>query len=568
MVPRSIDRGEPPTQSALFCHGFVTAHPPTFRIVYAPSRTVGSTPSQERNPAVSLTITVVLGTILVLALFDLWVGVANDAVNFLNSAVGARVATRRTILLVAAIGVLFGALTSSGLMEVARRGVFDPDHFIDPNGLLMVEAILAVYLGVMAADVLLLDLFNTVGLPTSTTVSIISELVGASIAVALWATPGGIREAVGVIQTGPVLGIYTGIFLSVLVAFSVSALIMLAVRVLYTHDVARTFRSVGWVWTGASFAAITYFVLFKGLRGANLLSPELMDSLQANIHWFLIGVFAITAGAGIALRDRHEVVLKFIILCGTGALGLAFAGNDLVNFIGPSVAAAQAALVDGIQLSGRVQTPKWALIVAGVVMVVSLWTSEKARRVTDTEVRLAAHGGKEQRFEKAALAVALVRWSTTLFGVIRLLTPRSVRSMIDRRTRPPEVDGTAPPYDLLRASVNLTVASLLISIGTASGLPLSTTYITFMAAMGAAVGDRTWTTRDAEQRMTGILTVLGGWLVTGFIAAFGAFMMASMITLGGVGGVAAAVGVVAAGLWRMGNSKSRARHRVVGEAGA
>lgn len=509
----------------------------------------------------SLAISIALGAILLLALFDLWLGVANDAVNFLNSAIGAEVAKRRTIVMVAAIGVVFGALTSSGLMEVARRGVFDPARFVDPNGILMVEAILAVYLGVMAADVLLLDLFNTLGLPTSTTVSIVSELVGASIAVALWATPGGFWEALTVIQTGPVLGIYTGIFLSVLVAFSVSALVMLLVRVIYTHDVAKTFPRMGWLWTGASFAALAYFVLFKGLRGARLLSDQTMGALQDNIVLILAGVFAVTAGMSMIFRNRHDVVLKFIILVGTGALGLAFAGNDLVNFIGPSVAAAQAALVEGVNLAGRVQTPPWALLVAGGVMVTSLYVSEKARRVTDTEVRLAAQGGKKQRFKANPLAKMVVRLSVAGYRVLNALTPGALGGFIGRRTEPPPPDADKPPYDLLRASVNLTVASLLISIGTAAGLPLSTTYITFMAAMGAAVGDRTWTTTDAEQRMTGVLTVLGGWLITGFIAAAGAFVMASIVALGGIWGIAIAIGMVAAGIWHMGSPGSRRKQR-------
>jgi hypothetical protein len=358
-----------------------------------------------------------------------------------------------------------------------------------------------------------------------------------------------------------VLGIYSGIFLSVLVAFTVSALVMLLVRVIYTHDVARTFPAMGWLWTGSAFSAITYFVLFKGLSGARVLSDATMEGLQSHIGIILVAVFALTGGMGIVLRNRHEAVLKFIILVGTGALGLAFAGNDLVNFIGPSVAATQAVLVEGIQLSGRVQTPPWALLVAGGVMVTSLYVSEKARRVTDTEVRLAAHGGKKQRFRTNRLAKTLVGLSVMGYSGLKLVTPNGIGSFVGRRTEQPERSDDAPPYDLLRASVNLTVASLLISIGTAAGLPLSTTYITFMAAMGAAVGDRTWTTNDAEQRMTGVLTVLGGWLITGFIAAAGAFLMASMITLGGVWGVMIAIGLVAAGVWHMGNPASRRKQR-------
>ncbi len=499
----------------------------------------------------SLAVMIALGAILILAIADLWLGVANDAVNFLNSAIGSRVAKRRTILLVAGFGVLLGALSSSGLMEVARRGVFDPTRFVGPDGVLMVQAILAVYLGVMAADVLLLDLFNTFGLPTSTTVSIISELVGASIAVALWATPGGFWDALTVIRTGPVLGIYTGIFLSVFVAFSVSAFVMFVVRLLFTHDLDRTFRRWGWLWAGLATTSIVYFVLFKGLRGASLLDDATMASLQANIGWVVLGVFVLTALATASFGAAHEKVLGVIILMGTGALGLAFAGNDLVNFIGPAVAASQAVLVEGVDLSGRVPTPPWALVLAGAVMVTALWTSKKARRVTDTEVRLSAREHIEQRFQPNTVSASFLRFVTAILQIVVVAVPETLRRWGRRRLRPTSPVTDAAPYDRLRASVNLTVASLLISMGTASGLPLSTTYITFMAAMGAAVGDRSWTAEDAEQRIAGIFTVLGGWLVTGVIAAMGAFVTASIIALGGTAGTVACLVLVSFGVWRM-----------------
>lgn len=500
-----------------------------------------------------LAVGVALGAIFLLAAFDLWVGVANDAVNFLNSAIGSRVAPRRTILLVAAAGVLLGALTSDGLMEVARRGVFDPSWFMDADGAVVLEAILAVYLGVMAADVLLLDLFNTFGLPTSTTVSIISELVGASIAVALWFTPGGFVTALGVINSGPVLGIYSGIFLSVVVAFSVSALLMLLIRLLYGHDLERSFRRWGWVWSGLAYSALAYFVIYKGLRSSGLLPDSFLDLLSANLPLAGLAVFAVASTVAVVQKGDHRRILGGIILLGTGALGLAFAGNDLVNFIGPSVAAAQAVFVDGVDLSGKVPTPTWALVIAGIIMVSALWTSRKAQRVTDTEVRLAAHGATSQRFQGHRFAAALVRWTLAVYGLMRILWPASLRRVLQRRVADrPAPDPNDPPYDLLRASVNLVVSSLLISLGTASGLPLSTTYITFTSAMGAALGDRAWTRSDADQRVAGILTVLGGWLLTGFIAAAGAFVMASIIALGGTGGIAIAALLVVLGIWRMG----------------
>jgi len=500
------------------------------------------------DPTIGIALAVIIG----LAVFDLWVGVANDAVNFLNSAIGSRIAKRRTIYAIAALGVLFGALTSNGLMEVARRGVFDPSTFYAPDGTLMITAILAVYLGVMAADVLMLDLFNTFGLPTSTTVSIVSELVGASIAVALWLTPGGFGTALGVINTGPVLGIYTGIFVSVLVAFSVSALLMFLVRLLLGHDLERSFPRWGWLWTGVSFACLAYFVLYKGLKNAGVGAEGPLAAIDQNVWGFLAVVFLLFAVLGAILGRRHHIVMTAIILVGTGALGLAFAGNDLVNFIGPSVAAAQAVLVPDVDLSGKVETPAWALLIAGAVMVVALLRSRKAHRVTDTEIRLAAHGATSQRFKTNAFASWLVRTNLDIFGVVKRLVPQSLRAAMARRLDRPAPSLNDPPYDPLRASVNLVVASLLISIGTTQGLPLSTTYITFTSAMGAALGDVTWTRSDADQRVTGILTVFGGWALTGVIAASGAFVMASIIALGGTLGVLGAVGLVAVGLWRLG----------------
>ncbi len=496
--------------------------------------------------------TIALLLILALATFDLWVGVANDAVNFLNSAFGSRVARRRVIMIISTVGILFGALTSSGLMEVARRGVFDPSHFVDPQGAIILTSILALYLGVMAADVLLLDLFNTFGLPTSTTVSIVSELVGASIAVALWTNGGGIDGALEVINSGPVLGIYTAIVLSVVTAFVSAAVVMFVVRVLYGHDLKSSFPRWGWLWTGVSFAAMTYFVLFKGLQGAAILDDETISMLRDRIVLILGSVFVVAGGLAMAFRQQPSRVIGAIVLTGTGALSIAFAGNDLVNFIGPSVAAFQAVLVEGVDLSGRVGTPPWALLLAGAVMVTALTRSRKARRVTDTEIRLAAQGHTKQRFRTSGLGAALVALGHAGLGAARRLTPGGIRSRIEGRTAPPPLDPAAPPYDLLRASVNLTVAALLISIGTANGLPLSTTYITFMAAMGASLGDRTWRAADAEQRVTGILVVLGGWLITGLIAAAGAFVMASLIVLTGTAGLPIVAVLVAVGVWRLG----------------
>ena len=479
-------------------------------------------------------------------------GVANDAVNFLNSAVGSRVASARIILTVASAGILLGVLTSDGLLDVARSGVFDPSWFTDADGRVRLDALLAVYLGVMAADVLLLELFNSFGLPTSTTVSIISELMGASVAVALWLAPEGAGPALGIINTGPVLGIYGAIFLSVVVAFTVSATLMFLLRLLYGHDLGRSFPRLGWLWVGASGAALGYFVVIKGLGSSGLLSPSRLADMQAAVPAITGGTFAVCAALAILLRNRPRAALGGVILAGTAALGLSFAGNDLVNFIGPAVAGLEAVAAGG-DLSGGARVPPWVLLAAGAVMVAALWRSRKAARVTDTEVRLAAHGATPQRFSEASpLAHALVRSWLATYRAAGALVPGSIRRSVRARVAAPAsvVAGDAP-YDLLRASVNLVTASLLISLGTASGLPLSTTYITFMCAMGAALGDHAWSPGRAPQRVTGILVVLGGWLVTGLLAALGAFVMASLISLGGTPGIAVALLAVGAGVWRL-----------------
>jgi phosphate/sulfate permease len=475
---------------------------------------------------------IAFGFIVLLAILDLWVGVTNDAVNFINSAVGSRIATRRSILMIASAGVVLGALFSSGMMEVARRGVFDIGFFYDDVGTLNVTAVLCVYLGVMAADVIMLDLFNTFGLPTSTTVSIVSELVGASIAVVFWMEGADIGRGLAIINTGPVLGIYTGIFLSVLIAFISGTAIMFLLRLMFTHDLAKSFPYVGWFWTGLSFSSLVYFLLFKGLKSANFLTGDTKAMIEGNTWEIIAVVFLVTAIIAIIFRKRHELIFKIIILSSTCSLAMAFAGNDLVNFIGPSVAAGQAVFVEGVDLSGDVKTPYWALIIAGVIMVGALWQSKKAKAVTDTEVRLAAAGSMKQRFKSTSFAKAVVRTAHFSYRVAKYAVPASLRAIANRRTKlaqNPSED--SPPYDLLRASVNLTLASILISIGTANKLPLSTTYITFMVAMGASLADRTWDPQSSESRVTGMLAVVGGWLLTGFLAAMGAFITASILYL-------------------------------------
>jgi len=475
---------------------------------------------------------IVLGALIVLASLDLWVGVANDAVNFINSAVGAHVATVRTILGVAVVGVVLGALLSGGMMEVARKGIFDP-RFFYTEGTLDVPAILAIYVGVVVTDVVMLDAFNTYGLPTSTTVSLVSALLGASVAVAFFRSGGDVSQAAGIVQGASVAAIYSAIFLSVAVAFLAGAGSMFLARLLFTWDLAAGFRRWGWLWTGLTAASLSYFVVFKGLKHAPFLGPEVLAFANDHLWPLLGGIFAVSAATSALLSRRHVTVFRVLILLGTAALAMAFAGNDLVNFIGPTVAAGHAVLDHGVDLSGKVASPGWALLVCGVIMGFALWFSKKARTVTDTEVRLASSGSGHERFQPSRASTWIARAAQSTVGLVGRVLPSGVRHAIHERTLPPPRSPQAPPYDLLRASVNLTVSTTLVALGTANKLPLSTTYVTFMVAMGAALADREWGSDVAPARIQGLASVTGGWLVTGALATIGAFLAASVAYLAG-----------------------------------
>lgn len=497
----------------------------------------------------------VLVVLILLATFDLWVGVTNDAVNFLNSAIGSQVAKRRTIYIIATVGIFFGAALSSGMMEVARKGIFDPGFFV-VDGAIDVELILMIYLAVMVTDVIFLDLFNTFGLPTSTTVSIVSELFGAALGVAFWLSGADISAAVEAIEGQGVLNIYAGIALSVVVSFTAGALVMLALRVLFTRDVDGNFAIVGPLWAGLSTSALLYFVLFKAAKKASFMTDDVTAWLADHIVAIMGATFLICVAVAQVFSKRPRLVFKFIILFGTGALAAAFAGNDLVNFIGPAVAAGQAVLVEGIDLTaGDVSTPMAALLFAGAVMATALWRSKKAQSVSDTEIRLAASGNVDQRFSRSTVARGVIGAAKMSTGLFRAVVPRGARGFVDRRLTAGHdvVAGDDAPYDLLRATVNLTVAAIVISIGTALKLPLSTTYVAFMAAMGAALADRAWGDEAAaEARITGVLVVMGGWVMTGVLTSMGAFVAASVLmNLGLVGGAAVLVCLVAVAFYRM-----------------
>ena len=482
-----------------------------------------------------------------IAIADLVVGVSNDAVNFLNSSVGSRVAPRYVIMLVASLGILAGVTFSSGMMEVARKGIFHPQFFLMPE-------LITIFLAVMITDILLLDLFNTFGLPTSTTVSIVFELLGAAIAVSLvkiFQSDQSIMALADYINTSKALAIISGILLSVGIAFVCGAVAQFATRLLFTFDYEKRLRRYGGLWGGLALSMITYFILIKGAKGASFMTPPMVDWMNTHT-WTIIG-----AGFGgftilfqLLMLTTRINILKPIVLAGTFALAMAFAANDLVNFIGVPLASFHAftlakasatpLTVSMGALQKSVHTNTFFLLAAGAVMVATLWLSRKARTVTKTEVNLGRQEEGLERFDSSQLSRVIVRMVTGLFEATRNLFPqvlrRAIRHRLDTRDyqTPPGYDGTIPEFDLLRASVNLMVASALVSWATSMKLPLSTTYVTFMVAMGTSLADQAWGLDSAVYRVTGVLTVIGGWFFTAFMAFTVALIFAFAIAyLGG-----------------------------------
>lgn len=500
-----------------------------------------------------------LGILLLLAVFDLIVGVSNDAANFLNSAVGCRAARRSIIFAVAAVGVVVGASFSGGMMEIARSGVFVPAQFT-------FHEMMILFLAVMLTDVILLDLFNTLGLPTSTTVSLVFELLGAALAVALFSisnSPSETLENLGAyINSAKSLTIISGIFCSVAVAFTCGCVVMWLSRVLFTFQYRKMYRYVGALWCAAAFTAITYFAIFKGLKHSTLIDASFVNLLNANIAFYtglaFVGWLVISALLQYVFRVN---TLRLTVLAGTGALALAFAGNDLVNFIGVFMAAEESYLIasDYVAqggdlntlhmgaLAAPVQANVFYLLVAGLVMVAALCLSKKARTVIDTEVKLAhSKGSSKERFGSCLPARAAVRIALNAARFLTRITPAPIARFVGERFRPLDVtedDGAA--FDMVRASVNLTVSALLISLATSLKLPLSTTYVTFMVAMGSSLADRAWGRDSAVYRITGVLTVIGGWFTTGIVACTAAFITAAVMMGGGMWGVGLMLAIAA-----------------------
>ena len=472
------------------------------------------------------------------AIFDLIVGVSNDAVNFLNSAIGSRVAPFYVIMIIASLGLVAGVIFSSGMMEVARKGIFHPQYFTMPQ-------LIVLFLAVMISDVMLLDFFNSYGLPTSTTVSVVFELLGAAVAISLlkiFNEHDSIVRLAEYINTSKALVIILGILLSVGIAFIVGAIVQFLTRLLFTFNFAKNLKKYGALWGGLAMAFITYFILIKGAKGAAFITPEMLKWIQTHTFGMLGIIFVISAIILQILMFLKINILKPIVLVGTFALAMAFAANDLVNFIGVPMAGYHsylAALESANPLtatmgalSGKVPAEPGLLLLAGVIMVITLAFSKKARTVTKTTVDLSRQSEGEERFESIFLARKIVKISINFFETIKKILPQPVLNWFRKRLDVEHyhqhlADEHTPSFDLLRASVNLMVASALISYATSHKLPLSTTYVTFMVAMGTSFADMAWGRESAVYRVTGVLTVIGGW----FMTAITAFLVAATIAV-------------------------------------
>lgn len=501
--------------------------------------------------------------LFLLATFDLWVGVSNDAVNFLNSAIGSRAAKFRTLVCIASVGVFLGCVLSNGMMDIARHGIFSPQYFT-------FHEVMLIYLAVMVTDIVLLDAFNTFGMPTSTTVSMVFELLGASFAfVMIKMASDGLPLGMGdYLNTSKALEVILGIFLSVPIAFLFGALVQYLTRIIFSFRITENLRWKVGLFGGIAITAILYFMLFKGLKNLTFMGADTKDYIHDHITLLLGCTFVVSAVVMQLLHVLKVNVFRVIVLCGTFALATAFAGNDLVNFIGVPLAGfssyhdfmangagngADGFLMSSLQESAK--TPFVFLLAAGAIMVFSLATSKKARKVVETEVGLSRKNEGDEMFGSSKVARSLVRWAGSVGAFVQNITPDRVSRFIDSRFQmPQEAQDDTAAYDMLRASVNLVMASLLIALGTSLKLPLSTTFVTFMVAMGSSLADRAWSRESAVFRITGVLTVIGGWFITAGVAFTACFFVATTMHFGGS---VAIVLIVAAGIYSIIHSQRR-----------
>ncbi len=478
--------------------------------------------------------------LFVLAVFDLTVGVSNDAVNFLNSAIGSRAASFKTVIIIAAVGIFLGAVMSNGMMDIARNGIFRPEQlsFFD---------VMCIFTAVMVTDIILLDIFNSLGMPTSTTVSMVFELLGATFAVALFKIAGNPELSLGhLLNTEKAFEVILGIFLSVAIAFFFGTLVQYLSRLWFSFDYKKGLSWKIGIFGGIATTAIVYFLILKGAKGLTFMTPEVKGWISDNTG-ILMGVcFVVSTLVMQCLHFLKVNVFKIIVLFGTFALAMAFAGNDLVNFIGVPLtgfASWQDYVAHGggspdaflmTSLTGAASTPVYFLIGAGVIMVVALATSRKAQKVVETSVNLSRQDSGEEMFGSSKLARRIVGWALAVSGWIVSHTPEGVRRWVGRRldTNRAILDNGAA-FDLVRGSINLVLAGMLIALGTSLKLPLSTTYVTFMVAMGTSLADRAWGRESAVFRITGVISVIGGWFITAGAAFIGAALIVSIMHVGG-----------------------------------
>ena len=485
---------------------------------------------------------IVIAFIFVLAVLGIVAGVSNDATNFMSAAVGTKSATYRTVTIIASLGIIFGSLMSNGMMEIARNGVFSPQYFF-------ANEIIYIYLAVMIANLILLDVFNSLGLPTSTSVSLVFELLGATVAIAMIKMRSGVLDGVGLselINTDKALTMIVGIFLSVAIAFIFGIIVQYITRLIFSFNFEKNLKWKIGIFSGIATTALIYFMLIKGMKGAAFMTAEIKDWIDAHTLMLLGASFVFFTVLMQILFFCKVNVLKLVVLIGTFALAMAFAGNDLVNFIGVPLAGLDtyidvrhsgvpmdALSMDSLNTMSAANTIY--IILAGLVMVVTLLTSKKAKIVLQTSLDLSKQNGGNESFGSSAIARALVRFTNNMVNAVDSILPAKVKVWIEKRfdNREMILEENAS-FDLIRGSVSIVLASMLIALGTSLKLPLSTTYVTFMVTMGASLSDRAWSRESAVYRVTGMFSVIGGWFITAIVAFIICFLIALLFYFGGV----------------------------------
>lgn len=481
--------------------------------------------------------------LLCLAVFDLFVGVSNDAVNFLQSAVGARVAAFRTVLIIASVGVVLGAVLSSGMMDVARHGIMMPDRY-------SFHEVMTIFLAVMVTDVIVLDVFNTLGMPTSTTVSLVFELLGGTAMLAMLKVMAAPDLDYGMLlNSSKALQVIIAIFVSVAISFVVGMVVMWISRVVFTFNYGKHSRYSIAIFGGIAFTALSYFIFLKGVGKSPYLSDGVRDYIDTNTNMLLVLTFIVSTIVMEVLHLMKVNIFRFTVLMGTFALAMAFAGNDLVNFIGVPlagldsyqdyVANGHGVGIDGFMMSSLMEsakTPPFYLMAAGIIMIVAMATSKKAQNVIKTSVDLARQDEGDEMFGSSRAARAIVRFCQSMIEMVVAIFPVGLRKWINRRFNANDVElkDDKAAFDVVRAAVNLVIASMLITFGTNHRLPLSTTYVTFMVAMGTSLADRAWSRESAVFRITGVLSVIGGWFLTAGVAFLACALVCLCMWYGGI----------------------------------